>query len=396
MRAKLDADVVVLGGGCAGLSLGAQLARLGPDAPRTLIIEPRDTYSNDRTWSGWRQRPHLFEPCVSHSWDRWRVAAGGRTVERGDKAARYETIPADAFYARAQRLIGAAQHLSLRTGVTAGATGADTESAWVETSHGRLRAGLIVDTRPPPPEPGAGLLQLFTGIEVETEAPCFDPAVADLMLFDPPSDQHVSFVYGLPFSPRHALIELTHFTPGHAPLPTRAHVLARIAARVSGRFTIRRVESGVLAMCPGLPAPLRHPRLLTLGTLGGAARPATGYAFANIQLQAEALAGCLRHGVPAALGWRPPMLPHWLRAMDRLFLRVLRLHPERGPHLLFDLFDRCPAPALIRFLSGTGSPLDAARVACALPKLDFATGLLGGATAVPQRGDATAWLGATA
>lgn len=381
MRAPLDADVLVLGGGCAGLSLGAQLSRLGPDAPRTIILEPRETYSNDRTWSGWRDAPHLFSPCVSASWQRWRVAALGREVERGDITRCYETIPADAFYARAQRLIGATQHLSLRTGVTAGMCSADDSGAFVETSHGRLRAQLVVDTRPPPPEPGAGLLQIFTGLEIETDRACFDPAVADLMLFDPPSRDHVGFVYGLPFSPRHALIELTRFAASHQAAPTQADLMACIAARVPGAFRVRRIETGTLAMRPGLPAAPMHPRLITLGTLAGAARPATGYAFASIQAQAASLAACLGQGVGAALGWRPLPLPRWLRAMDRLFLRVLRLHPARGPGLLFSLFDQCPPPSLIRFLSGTGGLMDAARVACALPKLAFGTALLGGGAA---------------
>ena len=91
-------------------------------------------------------------------------------------------------------------------------------------------------------------------------------------------------------------------------------------------------------MRPGLPPPSPHPRLISLGTLAGAASPATGYAFATIQAQAAALAACLGQGVAAALGWRPRPLPRWLRAMDRLFLRVLRLHPARGPDLLLNLF----------------------------------------------------------
>ena len=384
MQTLEHADVVILGGGCAGLSLAAHLARPGGAALRTVILEPRTAYSNDRTWSGWRGKPHLFSACASTSWARWRVAAGGRVVERGHARRVYETIPAAAFYAEAQRRIDAAPHISLRLGTAALRTGAGIDGAWVDTDQGRLRAQIVVDTRPPPPEAGAGLLQTFTGLEIETELPCFDPAVADLMMFDAPSHHHISFMYGLPLSHTRALLELTRFSAHAMAPPSEAEVLASLAGAcipAGARFTVRRFETATLAMRPGLPPPLVHPRLLRLGTLAGAARPATGYAFASIQHQAEALAARLRQGTQAACGWQPAPLPAWMRFMDALFLRVLRRQPERGPDMLFSLFKHCHPAALIRFMSGTASLADAAFVAASLPPAPFLAALVSPARA---------------
>jgi lycopene beta-cyclase len=382
MGSDEHADVVILGGGCAGLSLAAQLAQPGGAALRTVILEPRGHYSNDRTWSAWRGKPHLFSSCASASWAGWRVAAGGRAVIRGHAQRCYETIPASAFHAEAQRRIAAAPQISLRLGVFALRTGADNDGAWVDTPQRRLRARIVVDTRPPKPVAGAGLLQTFTGLEIETERPCFDPAVADLMLFDAPSRQHISFMYGLPLSATRALLELTRFSAHAMAPPSEAEVLARLAGTqmaAGGKYKICRFETGTLAMRPGLPPPLQHRRLLRLGTLAGAARPATGYAFVSIQQQAEALAAKLRQGTDAALGWQPAPLPAWMRFMDRLFLRVLRHHPARGPELLLSLFEHCPPSALIRFLSGDASLADAAAVAIALPPAPFLAALLSAA-----------------
>ncbi len=46
-------DLLILGGGCAGLSLASRLAEFGKDAPKVLIIEQRESYTNDRTWCFW-------------------------------------------------------------------------------------------------------------------------------------------------------------------------------------------------------------------------------------------------------------------------------------------------------------------------------------------------------
>jgi lycopene beta-cyclase len=109
-----------------------------------------------------------------------------------------------------------------------------------------------------------------------------------------------------------------------------------------------------------------------MGIAGGALRPATGYGFATIQDQAQDLARILHTGgVQAARNWQPPRLPGWTRWMDRLFLQVLRRHPERAPMLLTGLFQRCPPVPLVRFLSGGGGLADAARVALSLPPAPF-------------------------
>jgi len=47
-------DLIIIGGGCAGLSLAARLSRYGGDAPRTLVVDSRTSYTNDRTWCFWK------------------------------------------------------------------------------------------------------------------------------------------------------------------------------------------------------------------------------------------------------------------------------------------------------------------------------------------------------
>jgi lycopene beta-cyclase len=49
-------DLIILGGGCAGLSLARRLSELGEDCPQTVILESRSSYTDDRTWCFWWQQ----------------------------------------------------------------------------------------------------------------------------------------------------------------------------------------------------------------------------------------------------------------------------------------------------------------------------------------------------
>ena len=58
-------DYIIRGGGCAGLSLAYELETYDKLKNKTLaIIEPRDEYKRDKTWSFWKVFSHNFEDCV--------------------------------------------------------------------------------------------------------------------------------------------------------------------------------------------------------------------------------------------------------------------------------------------------------------------------------------------
>ena len=61
-------DYVIIGGGCAGLSLAYELEIHQKLNDKTLaIVEPRTEYKRDKTWSFWKVSSHNFEknPIVS-------------------------------------------------------------------------------------------------------------------------------------------------------------------------------------------------------------------------------------------------------------------------------------------------------------------------------------------
>ena len=58
-------DYTIIGGGCSGLSLAYELEINNQLQKKSLaIIEPRDKYQKDKTWSFWRVFDHNFDSEV--------------------------------------------------------------------------------------------------------------------------------------------------------------------------------------------------------------------------------------------------------------------------------------------------------------------------------------------
>ena len=67
-------DYIIIGGGCAGLSLAYELDINNKLNHKTLaIIEPRKDYKRDKTWSFWKVFDHNFEDCVIKSWNNFTI-----------------------------------------------------------------------------------------------------------------------------------------------------------------------------------------------------------------------------------------------------------------------------------------------------------------------------------
>jgi len=366
-------DLVILGGGCAGLSLSMALAVQGGRCPRTLVIEPRTEYANDRTWCYWGDRAGSSAYPTQHRWQTMRVAHAGESVVLDCGSTPYQMVAAQDFYAAAGALIDGNANITLRRGTSVVGEPSRIGGVWnVRTTAGGLTARSVVDTRPPllPCRDGATLWQSFLGQEIECSAPVFDPLSLDLMNFLPPDAGGVPFVYVLPVTPTRALVEVTVF--GATPLAPRelsAQLDAAVAQRVGDApFTTLRREHGILPM--GLHGARRSAdkSYVKAGLMAGAARPSTGYAFQRIQRWAgECAQALMESGHP--VGHRPDPLP--LRVMDQIFLDVLRADPLRGGALFFGLFSRTDPARVIRFLSGQASVVDSLAVVAAMPVPPF-------------------------
>ncbi len=365
MSVGYDYDRVIVGGGCAGLSLAVELAARALPG-RTLVIEPRTDFERDRTFCHWDVEPHRFEAGVAHSWSRWAVRFEGRRTEHETRRYRYRELPSDHFYGLALDLLRGSDQVEVALGTSASKLVPDGDGVEIATSRGTVRAGLVFDGRPPRMAAPPPLLQHFVGLRVRTDAPVFDPDTVTLMDFDVPQEPAIHFGYVLPYGPCEALVESTFFSP--TPLPP-AHYRRQVDRYLRERhgvvdYEVVGGESGVIPM-GGRPAvDVDDPSVIPIGTAGGLVKPSTGYAFGAIQRWSRAMVAHLRAGGRPA---PPPPRDRLSSALDALFLSVLRRHPERGPALLEGLFRRVSPDPLVRFLTDTARPSDRLAVVSALP-----------------------------
>lgn len=373
-----DVDLLILGGGCAGLSLALRLAEQSGSCQRAMVIESRPDYVNDRSWCFWRLGSHRYESLVKKTWSCATVRSASHDIDVDCARTPYQLLEAIAFYDYARDVIAGADNVCLQTGVSVLVPPRPVRGGWrVETSAGGLTAAHVIDTRPQglPRLGDAALWQSFFGQELVCERPVFDPSRVGLMDFADDARGAVAFTYVLPLARNRALVETTVFDlhPREPSDLALRHEQAVERLCKGAQTGVVRNEAGILPMGLTHPATSLGPGHLRVGLMSGAARPATGYAFQRIQRWAEACSSALQRGNAPRGHAADPLLT---RMMDRIFIEVLRTRPERAPELFTRLFDRTDTSRIVRFLSDSGTLVDRIAVAASLPKGLFLRQLL--------------------
>jgi len=92
-------DYIIIGGGCAGLSLAYELNINKKLDNKTLaIIEIREKYKRDKTWSFWKTFPHNFEDCVKKTWKQFSINVPQETRYLECNNYPYQCIDSGLFY----------------------------------------------------------------------------------------------------------------------------------------------------------------------------------------------------------------------------------------------------------------------------------------------------------
>lgn len=373
------ADVVILGGGCAGLALARELA-LRRHGLRTLVIEPRTSYAEDRTWCFWARPDEALRFPSRGQWACWRISVGSHVCTHAARDWRYHWISSADYYADAAMVIGRSDQVELCLGIRASEVVVRDGVGEVATTAGPVTGRWIIDTRPP--ARGwliqAPLAQLFSGVEVETARDVFEPNVVTLMGNLRAVDGAVAFDYILPLSPRRALVEHTVLTTRpHDPALLDGACDASVSTLCGSAVRVLRRERGWLPM--GLPTPDHSPGpVVRAGTPGGAIRPSSGYAFRRIQAWA---AGCADALVDRDRPLSGPLDPPARSLMDRVFLRAFTNAVGGAPDDFRRMARALDGDGFARFMSDEARLSDWARVIASLPKgryLEAAAGVLRG------------------
>lgn len=370
---------VILGAGCAGLSLCHYLLERGVDAP-ILILDRKEAFADDRTWCFWEVEETPFSDRAVRRWSSWSVRAEGREVVHTSRRYPYLCLTGADFYEDALGRISTHGNVTVRLGEDVRSCKELEDGVLVVTSSGSYLARNVFDGRGLPPDSaaleqarrgGTWISQQFLGLRLRARRPVFDPGTCTLMDFSVDQGRGLRFAYVLPFDEHEALVENVYLTESGAPPEThRAELSGYLHDRygLSGEdYEVHGEEWGDIPMTAHRFPRRIGTRIHVIGTLGGETRPSTGYTFLRVQRYSRALAASL-----TGADTDPGKVHPWRYGpLDRVFLRLLRERPEGCPGIYARMFAGTPPDPLVRFLTESSSYLDDARLIGALPKLPF-------------------------
>ena len=345
-------DYVIIGGGCAGLSLAYELEIHEKFKNKTLaIIEPRHDYIRDKTWSFWKVAAHNFEDCVKHSWSNFSINIPNQTKYIECDNFPYQSIDSGLFYQKIINTLEKNTNIHFFKNINE----ISTENSFVFNS--------VCDVS----DSKNDLWQHFSGIEIETSKDVFDDKIFNLMDFDCDQRDSVHFFYTLPFSKKKALVETTWVSnlnhPSNQDYSTQLEDYIKSKLKIKN-YEIKFKETGAI--------PLFHPKnikkmnQMEIGTAGGMTRLSTGYTFMNIQDQSK----YIRENFENIEKVDNFTINSKYKFLDNIFLKVLKKNSGKMPEIFFKMFN-CSPSTVINFLSNKSNIYEDFSIILKMPKLVF-------------------------
>lgn len=353
---KSHYEFIIVGGGCAGLSLALSLSAK-EQGRSILILESRKEYVDDRTWCFWNVQQHPFENLVEHRWKTWEVQLQGKKLSLASSKYEYQCISSERFYQAATSQLNSYPHVSHLMNAKVIQMIESPNNVLVQTSIGEFTCNTVYDSSQEVSK--ADLLQHFHGWKIQSKKAIFNSSAATLMDFDLEQESGLNFMYVLPYSEHCALVESTFISPKILPKTVYENAIVKYLKEryCTVDYEILNKEQGVLPLGTSLKKTATK-RIVPIGTNAGWARASTGYAFLAIQ-----------SGIKNLLGSKTPTSRKQVDDyLDRIFLSYLQDEPKKAPELFFNLFKKNSSDNLVRFLTSQWSYYDLLKVLFSMPK----------------------------
>ena len=345
-------DYIIIGGGCAGLSLAYELEIHEKFKNKTLaIIEPRNDYIRDKTWSFWKVAAHNFEDCVKHSWSNFSINIPNQTKYIECDNFPYQSIDSSLFYQKIINTLKKNTNIHFFKNINE----ISTENSFVFNS--------VSDVSDSKNE----LWQHFSGIEIETNKDFFDDQIFNLMDFDCDQRDSVHFFYTLPFSKKKALVETTWVSnlnhPSNQDYSTQLEDYIKNKLKIKN-YEIKFKETGAIPLFQSKN--IKKINQIEIGTAGGMTRLSTGYTFMNIQDQSK----YIRENFESIEKVDNFTINSKYKFLDNIFLKVLKKNSGKMPEIFFKMFN-CSPSTVINFLSNKSNIYEDFSIILKMPKLVF-------------------------
>ena len=345
-------DYIIIGGGCAGLSLAYELETHDKLKNKNLaIIEPRDKYKRDKTWSFWKVFPHNFEDCVKKSWNNFTINSPNETKYIECKTTPYQTIDSELFY---NKILS---KLKLNKNIT----------FFKNINEVNKSNSIIFNSVAKYDDQKNKLWQHFCGVEIETDKEFFDDEIFNLMDFACDQRNKVHFFYTLPFTKNKALVETTWIS--ELDNDNLKDYDQQIDNYLSNHLNIRNCkinykEEGAIPLFR--QKSIKKLNEINIGSAGGMTRLSTGYTFLNIQEQSK----YIRENIDNINKVKLFQINKKYDFLDNIFLKVLKKNSSQMGNIFYKMFDSSPS-SIINFLSNKSSLFEDLEIISKMPKSIF-------------------------
>jgi lycopene beta-cyclase len=350
-------DYIIIGGGCAGLSLAYELEINNKLKEKTLaIIETRQEYKRDKTWSFWKVTDHNFEDCVIKSWNSFTINTLEGFHELSNKFFPYQSINSEKFYKKINSRLRLNPNVSL----------------FKNLNEINSKNSLIFNSVLESKLDKSKLWQHFQGIEIETSKDIFDDEIVNLMDFNCDQKNDVHFFYTLPFNKNRALIETTWLSDledqslMNYDFQLKNYIKNNLGIK---NYKINFKEKGAIPLF--YPSFNNNDKNIKIGSAGGMTRLSTGYTFLNIQEHSKYIV----KNINRIEKIRMFHLGKKYQFLDKIFLRVLKNYPEKMPKIFFEMF-KASSNSVIKFLSNKSNIFEDINIIRRMPKLIFIRALI--------------------
>ena len=350
-------DYVIIGGGCAGLSLAYELEINHKLKDKSLaIIEKRKEYKRDKTWSFWKVINHNFEDCVIKSWNNFSINTTQNSHELNSIKFPYQSINSGKFYEKINLKLSSNPNISFFKGLSE--INSTNSIIFNSIFKGDLNK--------------SEYWQHFQGIEIETSKNIFDDEILNLMDFNCDQRNDVHFFYTLPFSKNRALIETTWLSDikdqnlMDYDLQLENYIKNNLGIQ---NYKINFTEKGTIPLF--YPSVEKDDRVINIGSAGGMTRLSTGYTFLNIQEHSKYLS----KNIENITNKKKYHLGKKYEFLDKIFLKVLKNNPEKMPDIFYKMFQNS-ASTVIRFLSNKSNIFEDLKIINKMPKIIFLKSLI--------------------
>ncbi len=345
-------DYVILGGGCAGLSLAYELDSNNKLENKTLaIVEVREEYKRDKTWSFWRICDHNFEDCIIKSWSNFTINLKSEFHEVLNKEYPYQTIDSGLFYSKILNQLKKNENIEF----------------FKNKDQLNLDNSIIFNSIPVKKNYEDKLWQHFKGIEIETSKNVFDDEIINLMDFDCDQKNNVHFFYTLPFAKNKALIETTWLSKMSEKslkdydVQLKKYIEDTLKIK---NYKINYQEEGAI---PLFYEPYKKEKnQINIGSSGGMTRLSTGYTFLNIQDHSKYIV----NNIEKIHRLKNFHIGKKYEYLDNIFLNVLKNHPDKMPQIFLNMF-KAPSKTVIKFLSNKSNIFEDLSIILKMPKWIF-------------------------